>query len=70
MSSHKTSKSPPEMSSEAANLVTQKLRDYYRSVEEEVIPDRFLNLLEQLEAAEKKQAEAAKLNETQNTGAK
>ncbi len=33
--------------------ITQKLRDLYESVEEEGIPDRFLELLEKLDQAEK-----------------
>ena len=33
--------------------ITQKLRDLYESVEEEGIPDRFLELLEKLDRAEK-----------------
>ena len=38
----------------AAGQISKKLRDLYRSIEEEVIPERFLELLEQLDAAEEK----------------
>lgn len=38
----------------AQETITQKLRQYYDSVEEEGIPDRFLDLLEKLDEAEKK----------------
>ncbi|MBD1549559.1 hypothetical protein HK439_25160 [Labrenzia aggregata] len=38
----------------AQETITQKLREYYDSVEDEGIPDRFLDLLEKLDEAEKK----------------
>lgn len=41
-------------------IISQKLKAYYSSVEEEGIPDKFLNLLEKLDAAER----AAKSGET------
>ena len=34
------------------SLISQKLRDFYDNVREERIPDRFLDLLEQLDRAE------------------
>lgn len=34
--------------------ISNKLKELYRSVEDESIPDRFLDLLEQLDAAEQK----------------
>ncbi len=34
--------------------ITLKLREYYDAVEDEGIPDRFLDLLEKLDEAEKK----------------
>lgn len=33
--------------------ISRKLRDFYDAVQEEGIPDRFLDLLERLEQAEK-----------------
>lgn len=33
--------------------ISRKLRDFYNAVQEEGIPDRFLDLLERLEEAEK-----------------
>ena len=41
-------------------IISQKLKAYYSSVEEEGIPDKFLDLLEKLDAAER----AAKSEET------
>lgn len=43
----------------AQETITQKLREYYDSVEDEGIPDRFLDLLEKLDEAEKKADETA-----------
>lgn len=43
----------------AQETITQKLREYYESVEDEGIPDRFLDLLEKLDEAEKKADETA-----------
>ncbi|WP_346910784.1 NepR family anti-sigma factor [uncultured Roseibium sp.] len=43
----------------AQETITQKLREYYDSVEDEGIPDRFLDLLEKLDEAEKKAGKAA-----------
>ena len=37
--------------------IGRKLRAFYRSVEVEPIPDRFLNLLEKLDEAERKAAD-------------
>ncbi|MBB4102169.1 NepR family anti-sigma factor [Allorhizobium borbori] len=34
--------------------ISRKLRDYYGALQEEAIPDRFLDLLERLDAAERK----------------
>lgn len=34
--------------------ISRKLRDYYGALQEERIPDRFLDLLERLDAAERK----------------
>lgn len=34
--------------------ITEKLREFYDSVQDEGIPDRFLDLLEKLDEAEKK----------------
>ncbi|WP_417679795.1 NepR family anti-sigma factor [Roseibium sp.] len=38
----------------AQETITLKLREYYDAVEDEGIPDRFLDLLEKLDEAEKK----------------
>lgn len=35
--------------------ISRKLRDYYSALQEERIPDRFLDLLEKLDAAEQAQ---------------
>lgn len=40
--------------------VADQLRDYYQSVQEEGIPDRFMQLLEKLDAAERGAALAEK----------
>lgn len=34
--------------------ISRKLRDYYGALQEETIPDRFVDLLERLDAAERK----------------
>jgi len=34
--------------------ISRKLRDYYGALQDEAIPDRFLDLLERLDAAERK----------------
>ncbi|WP_303619490.1 NepR family anti-sigma factor [Mariluticola halotolerans] len=39
--------------SDPNSQISQKLRELYSSVQEEAIPDRFLDLLEQLDEAEK-----------------
>lgn len=41
----------------AFNHITHKLREFYDSVQDEGIPDRFLDLLEKLDEAEKKSQE-------------
>lgn len=41
------------MESIASDAITKKLRSYYSNVQDEGIPERFLDLLEQLDAAEK-----------------
>lgn len=40
------------MMDDPAGQISQKLRDYYDSVKAEPIPDRFLDLLEQMDKAE------------------
>lgn len=40
--------------------ISRKLRDYYGSLQEERIPDRFLDLLERLDEAERKAGSAGK----------
>ncbi len=44
----------------AQETITQKLREYYDSVQDEGIPDRFLDLLEKLVEAEQKSSVSAK----------
>lgn len=39
--------------------ISRKLRDYYGALQEETVPDRFLDLLERLDAAERKAQTAA-----------
>jgi Anti-sigma factor NepR len=36
---------------EVSDLIGQRLRNYYNSVAEQPVPDRFMDLLNQLEAA-------------------
>ena len=38
---------------EVADLIGQRLRSYYNTVAEQPVPDRFMDLLNQLEAASK-----------------
>lgn len=38
--------------------ITQKLREFYDQVQDEAIPDKFLDLLERLDEAERKAADA------------
>ncbi|PSM16492.1 NepR family anti-sigma factor [Nitratireductor alexandrii] len=40
-------------SSETGGRISMKLRELYDSIKEEAIPDRFLDLLEKLDEAEK-----------------
>lgn len=46
-----TSKS---QAADVSDPISHKLKALYQSVEDETIPDRFLDLLEQLDAAEQK----------------
>lgn len=39
----------------AMDAVSRRLREYYDSVKEETIPDRFLDLLEKLDSADRDQ---------------
>lgn len=48
----------PGSSQQAQEMLTRRLREYYDSIEDEGIPDRFLDLLEKLDDAEKKAREA------------
>lgn len=41
---------------ESSDAISQRLRHFYESVQEETIPDRFLELLEMLGEAEERQA--------------
>lgn len=52
----------------AGTTVSRKLREYYESVMEEAIPDRFLDLLEQLDAADRAQSEKKKQSATGEQG--
>ncbi len=40
------------------SMINQQLKKYYVSLEEETIPDRFIEMLEQLDKAEKKATQA------------
>lgn len=40
--------------------ISEKLREFYKSVQEEPIPDRFLDLLEKLDQAEENAKAASK----------
>ena len=44
--------------------VSAQLREYYQSVEEEGIPDRFLQLLERLDMAERQAGEDNRIKDT------
>ncbi len=46
--------------SETSDAITRKLRSYYASVQDQGIPERFLDLLEKLDEAEKKQSRGQK----------
>lgn len=70
MTEHPKKAPVPEGASGVATFypgVSAQLKEYYRSVEEEGIPDRFLRLLEKLDMAEKRADETtgsrAALNE-------
>ncbi|MBO3758717.1 NepR family anti-sigma factor [Ciceribacter sp. L1K22] len=41
---------------ESSDAISRRLRHFYDSVQEETIPDRFLQLLEMLEEAEERHA--------------
>ena len=43
--------------------VSAQLREYYQSVQEEGIPDRFLQLLEQLDVAERQAKESTRIKD-------
>jgi len=45
---------------EAARAISRRLKAYYDSVQEQAIPDRFLDLLEQLDNAERKASQMEK----------
>jgi Anti-sigma factor NepR len=42
---------PTSAKPEVSDLIGQRLRNYYNTVAEQPVPDRFLDLLSQLEAA-------------------
>jgi Anti-sigma factor NepR len=42
---------PTSTKPEVSDLIGQRLRNYYNTVAEQPVPDRFLDLLSQLEAA-------------------
>ncbi|MDH4415546.1 MAG: NepR family anti-sigma factor [Rhizobium sp.] len=43
--------------------VSAQLREYYQSVQEEGIPERFLALLERLDTAERQASEATRIED-------
>ncbi|KAA0972327.1 hypothetical protein FPY71_04305 [Aureimonas fodinaquatilis] len=47
-------KSPSAPDTSAGSAIGKRLKAYYEDVASEPVPDRFLSLLEQLDAAEKK----------------
>ncbi|WP_280113375.1 NepR family anti-sigma factor [Rhizobium sp. PDO1-076] len=44
--------------------VAAQLREYYQSVQEEGIPERFLSLLERLDMAERQAGEGRRIKDT------
>lgn len=52
----------------AGKTVSRKLREYYDSVMEEAIPDRFLDLLEQLDAADSARNKGSQKGKVGNGG--
>ncbi|MFN3507280.1 MAG: NepR family anti-sigma factor [Allorhizobium sp.] len=44
--------------------VSAQLREYYQSVQEEGIPERFLQLLERLDVAERQASEGTRIKDT------
>ncbi|UJW74785.1 NepR family anti-sigma factor [Rhizobium sp. SL42] len=44
--------------------VSAQLREYYQSVQEEGIPERFLNLLERLDMAERQAGDGHRIKDT------
>lgn len=44
--------------------VSAQLREYYQSVQEEGIPERFLQLLERLDVAERQAGEGTRIKDT------
>jgi hypothetical protein len=51
--------SPPLQASQHGDGISTKLRQLYRQLEQEAVPDNLLNLLEKLDRAEKASAAAA-----------
>ncbi len=58
-------KSSNQQSKEQA-LITEKLKIFYNSVQEEAIPDRFIQMLEQLEKAEQAEKQATEKSDQEN----
>ena len=58
-------KSPNQQSKEQA-LITEKLKIFYNSVQEEAIPDRFIQMLEQLEKAEQAEKQITEKSDQEN----
>jgi len=44
----------PDDSSKEQSLITAKLKSLYESIQNEAIPDRFIDMLEKLEEAERR----------------
>lgn len=59
---HSREKASPEFSG-AYSEIPKKLKAYYDSLQDEAIPDRFLDLLEKLDRAEQAAKQAESLRE-------
>ena len=64
MTSNNSSKEGQSANADPAiDAVSRRLRDYYNSVKDEAIPDRFLDLLQKLDEADRTQSPGTKSSE-------
>ena len=63
MKNNHTRGKPTEEFSGAYAEIPKRLKEYYDSIQEEAIPDRFLDLLEKLDMAERAAARADAIEE-------